>query len=355
MINIRINLQKASFHLDADFSVAETGVTGIFGPSGSGKTSLLRVIAGLESQASGLVQVGEAVWQNESSYIPIPQRGIGMVFQEPSLFQHLNVVENLNYGIKRNRKTVQSIEFKSICELLDLDRLLERNPQTLSGGEKQRVAIARALLSSPMLLLLDEPLSALDKNARENLITYLEKIFQILDIPVFYVSHSSEEIARLADNLILMDGGKVSAFGPIEEVLSRMDSPLIELDEAFSVLECSVHSYNLPHLTSVESCGGGELLHISHITREIGQKVKLRILARDVSLCLSKPTDSSILNILNAEVLDISELKQGSRTVKLSIGGAKLLAKVSDYSAKKLALKPSLRLYAQIKAAALVG
>jgi molybdate transport system ATP-binding protein len=354
MIDIQIELQNASFHLEANFSVAETGVTGIFGPSGSGKTSLLRVIAGLEPQALGLVQIGKAVWQDETSYLPIAQRQMGMVFQEPSLFQHLNVAENLRYGMNRTKRTSQSIEFSSMCGLLDLEILLERNPQTLSGGEKQRVAIARALLASPQLLLLDEPLSALDQSARGKLMTYLEKVFQILDIPVFYVSHSSEEIARLADNLILMDSGQVSAFGPIDDVLSRIDNPLIELDEAFSVLECEVKAHDLPHLTTIQSVGG-KILHIPEIQRAITSKLRLQIRARDVSLCLTEPSNTSILNIIEAKVAEISQVKQGARTIKLDIAGENLMAKVSDYSSTQLNLHSGQEVFAQIKSVALVG
>lgn len=355
MITVELQLAKGSFLLDARFSVPERGVTGIFGHSGSGKTSLLRALAGLEPEAVGVVSHGEDCWQNHNYSVPVEQRQVGMVFQEPSLFPHLSVEENLLYGRKRTKNISHPIDPEDVYELLDLHSLLPRDTRNLSGGERQRVAIGRTLLASPVMLLLDEPLTALDHHARRQLMSFLENMFQQLEIPVFYVSHSSEEIARLADNLILMQRGLVTAHGSLSEVLGQVDSPLNELDEAFSVLDCHIQSHELPHLTSVSSAGGATL-HIPRVNGALHDRVRLRIRAHDVSLCLEHPSNSSILNIIHAQVTDISkQIEQGSRTVKLDIGGESLLARVSEYSVQKLKLRPGTRLYAQIKSVSLIG
>lgn len=355
MIEADLHLQKPGFKLEARFSVPSKGVTGVFGHSGCGKTSLLRCIAGLEPESQGSFTVGERRWQGGNEFTPTLQRRVGVVFQEPSLFPHLSVEGNLVYGRNRTTKNSQLIDIEHIIELLDLQDLRHRGVMNLSGGERQRVAIGRALMSSPSLLLLDEPLSALDHNARKALMDFLDSVFQELEIPAFYISHSTEEIARLADSLILMEAGRVTAFGDMYEVLGRVDSPLNAANEAFSVLDCEVQSHELPHLTTVRS-KGGRVLHIPRLDNSSQRRLRLRIRARDVSLCLARPDNSSILNILEAEVVDISSaIDGGSRTVKLDISGDKLLARVSVYSSQKLKLAKGLSLFAQIKSAALIG
>jgi molybdate transport system ATP-binding protein len=355
MINIALQLPRTSFKLDARFEVPTQGVTGVFGRSGSGKTSLLRAMAGLEPGATGSVQIGADSWQGQAGFLPVDQRRVGVVFQEPSLFPHLSVEENLQYGRKRNSSAAQAIDFEAIYDILALRSLLSRDVVMLSGGEQQRVAIGRALLAAPRLLLMDEPLSALDQEARQQLMSFLENIVQQLEIPVFYVSHSSEEIARLADNLVLMQAGRVTAYGSLNEVLGQVDSPLNELEEAFSVFQCRIASHQLPYLTSLKSKGDASL-HIPRIDGALNSSVRLRIRARDVSLCLDQPSNSSILNILQGQVIDISkQVERGSRTVKLDIGGESLLARVSEYSVQQLALRPGLHLFAQIKSASLIA
>lgn len=356
MIDIDLQLTKQHFELNTKFSVSATGVTGIFGHSGSGKTSLLRAIAGLESSASGHVRIGEDCWQDQGMFKAVECRRVGVVFQQADLFPHLSVAENLQYASKRSKESSQAIEFDDVIDLLQLQNLLaRRDTGKLSGGEQQRVAIGRALLASPRMLLMDEPLSALDHSARRELMSFLDKTFQALEIPVFYVSHSSEEIARLADNLVLMQQGRATAYGKMTEVLGQVDSPLNELDEAFSVFDCTIEAHDLPHLTSLKS-RGGELVYIPRVDSPLHSKVRLRILARDVSLCLERPDKSSILNILQGQVIDISAtIEKGSRTIKVDIGGESLLARVSEYSAQQLGLQPGLKLFAQIKFAALIA
>ncbi|MCH7816040.1 MAG: molybdenum ABC transporter ATP-binding protein [Proteobacteria bacterium] len=355
MISVDIHLQKSDFKLEARFDISKSGVTGVFGPSGCGKTTLLRVLAGLEPESQGTVQIGQDSWQSATAFTASERRRVGMVFQEPSLFSHLNVADNLLYGRKRTKINLQGIDLESIYDLLKLRDMLDRDTRSLSGGERQRVAIGRALLASPVMLLMDEPMSAMDQNARHQLMPFLENVVQQLEMPVFYVSHSTEEIARLADNLILMDQGRVTAYGAMSEVLGRVDSPLNQLDDAFSVFECRVQSHDLPHLTSVSS-RGGEMLHIPRLQDTRQDQVRLRIRARDVSLCLEQPRNTSILNVLRGEVVAISQLiEQGSRTVKLDIAGESLLAKVSEYSVQQLQLRPGKSIFAQIKSAVLLG
>ena len=303
MIHVDLSLSRAEFSLKAQFELPGSGVTGIFGQSGGGKTTLLRAIAGLEPGAVGRLSVNGRCWQSESIFLPAENRHIGLVFQEPSLFSHLDVRANLVFGSdrgkdrKKNNKAPQAAVLEHICTTLELGSLLHRDPRSLSGGEQQRVAIGRALMASPVMLMMDEPLSALDHRARRTLMPFLEKTFQWLEIPVLYVSHSTEEVARLADHLVLMEEGRVTAFGSLGEVLGRVDSPLNEVDEAFSVFNCTVNNHDLPHLTSLIS-RGGEVLHIPRVDINTALPVRLRIRARDVSLCLQRPQQSSILNVL---------------------------------------------------------
>ena len=360
MIDVDLSLNKAEFSLKAQFQLPGSGVTGIFGQSGGGKTTLLRAIAGLEPGTAGSLSVNGRCWQSESIFLPAENRHIGLVFQEPSLFSHLDVRANLLFGSSRgkdrkeNNKAPQAAVLEHICTTLELGSLLHRDPRSLSGGEQQRVAIGRALMASPVMLMMDEPLSALDHRARRILMPFLEKTFQELEIPVLYVSHSTEEVARLADHLVLMEAGRVTAFGSLSEVLGRVDSPLNEVNEAFSVFNCTVNNHDLPHLTSL-IIAGGEVLHIPRVDIQTALPVRLRIRARDVSLCLQRPRQSSILNVLPAQIVDISrQICQGSRSIKLNVGGETLLARVSEYSVQLLQLAPGQQVFAQIKSAALM-
>lgn len=360
MIEVNLKLLKPDFRLQAGFSLPAKGVTGIFGPSGCGKTSLLRALAGLEPETQGSIVVQGNAWLNSAhpaSAIAVNQRRVGMVFQDANLFPHLNVEENLLFGRNRIKQPGDFFDLQEFYELMGVQKLLTRSVEKLSGGEKQRIALGRAILAEPVLLLMDEPLSALDQSTRHQLMSFLENLFQRIEIPVFYVSHSSEEIARLADNLVLMEAGTVIEHGPIQEVLGRVDSKLSSSDAAFSVLECKIKDYTLPHLTSVV-CSGGEVLQLpsTDVSAAVGQRVRLRIRARDVSLCLQRPQGSSILNILPAKISDIAKrAQQGSRIIKLDMNGDVLLAKVSEYSVQQLNLQPNLQLFAQIKSAALLS
>ncbi len=369
VIDVDFELNKADFRLRACFQVPASGVTGIFGPSGSGKTSMLRALAGFEPDTQGHIRVQGQSWLTGSGAasrsLPVSQRRVGMVFQDASLFPHLSVEQNLLYGRKRLTKPSNIIDLSSFYHLLGVTELLARGVSGLSGGERQRVALGRALLAEPVLLLMDEPLSALDMNTRAQLMPFLENLFQQLETPVFYVSHSSEEIARLADNLILLEEGKVTACGDVQQVLGQVDGKLAYSDAAFSVLQGEIEASDLTYLTTVR-CSGGQLLQLprqdaaesysAESDFSPGNRVRLRIRARDVSVCLQKPVGSSILNILPATISDVAvQPKQGSRIIKLDIGNDILLAMVSEHSMQQLGLHPGLQLFAQIKSAALLS
>lgn len=360
MIDAALQLRKSDFSLTASFSVPGRGVTAIFGPSGCGKTTLLRAMAGLEPTTKGELTVNDEQWLGSEQCRAIEGRRVGVVFQDPSLFPHLTVTENLLYGRKRLSKTSEPIEIEQLIALLGIEKLLQRYPAGLSGGEKQRVALGRALLSEPKLLLMDEPLSALDQSSREELMLLLELFLQDLDIPVFYVTHSSEEVARLADNLILMGEGSALDHGPIQDVLGSVDGELSRSDTAFSVFEGQIATKQLPGLVSVD-CGADVVLQVPDSTAmsgsryQPGSRVRLRIRARDVSLCLEQPHRSSILNILPAVIEELAaQPHNGSRVVKLNIAGKQLLSKISEYSVRHLGLKAGQSVFAQIKSAALI-
>lgn len=356
MIDIDLQLEKQAFHLDARFSVSGSGVTAVFGPSGCGKTSLLRAIAGLEPECRGCITVNGEAWHSQAERRPVENRGVGLVFQNPSLFPHLSVEENILFGRNRLEKPGNPIEFKELITALEVGHLLSRRPGGLSGGESQRVALCRALLAEPKLLLMDEPLSALDQQSRTTLMSFLDKFLQEIDLPVLYVTHSTEEVARLADNLVLLEGGSVTDYGPLEQVLGSTHNGLSHSDTAFSVLEGQFSNEQATGLIRID-CENGVFLQVpsSDTNYPLGSRARLRIRARDVSLCLEQPQRSSILNIIPANIMELAANPTGgSRIVKLDVQGHPLLSRVSDYSIQKLGLHVGQPVYAQIKSASLL-
>jgi molybdate transport system ATP-binding protein len=356
-IKARFKLDHPGFSLDVDLNLPETGVTALFGPSGSGKTTLLRAIAGLE-RAAGRLAVNGELWQDDANFLPTHRRPIGYVFQEASLFRHLSVRGNLEYGQRRARTPVTrpaSADFSSIINLLGIDALLDRKPEFLSGGERQRVAIARALLTQPRLLLMDEPLAALDLARKQEILPYLERLCRELEIPILYVSHAPDEVARLADYLVVLDAGRAVAAGPLTETLARLDLPIKLGEDVGVVLEGTIAERDPRwHLARVD-CGGTPLW-VRDAGQPPGQRVRVRILARDVSLARSRASDSSILNILLAEVVAIGDEPHPSQVlVKLHSGGTPLLSRITRRSADTLDLVPGAPLFVQIKAVALIA
>lgn len=352
-IDAKFRLAKKDFQLDVEFSIPDRGVTAIFGPSGCGKTTLLRLIAGLERCSDGYLKVRDRVWQNGSEYLPSHKRAIGYVFQEASLFPHLDVAKNLEYGLKRVPMAERKVSVDHAVGLLGISHLLNRKPHQLSGGEKQRVAIARALAVSPKLLLMDEPLSALDQTLKREIMPYLESLHDELDIPIIYVSHSAEEVARLADHLVLLETGQVRAGGPIDSMLTRLDLPLAYGDDAAAVIEASVTGHDDNYAVTYLEFGGGQFT-VARNSLSVGQAVRLRVVARDVSLTLEQQSGTSILNIFPATVAEIITDEQPEVTVRLMAGGVSLLSRITRKSAAQLDLVCGQRIYAQIKSIALL-
>ncbi len=353
-ISARFTLALGEFRLDAAFDAPARGVTALFGHSGSGKTTLLRCLAGLERAPDGRLSVNGEIWQDENTFLPIHRRRLGYVFQEASLFPHLDVRRNLEYGWKRIPPGERRVGFDRAVELLGIDHLLGRNPARLSGGERQRVAIARALLVSPDLLLMDEPLAALDLASKADILPYLERLHDDLSIPVLYVSHSPDEVARLADFMVLMEKGKSVASGPLKEMLARLDLPLAHGDEAGVVIDTVAAGHDgTYHLTRLDFAGGS--ISVAQTPHPLGARVRLRIHARDVSLALAPHGDTSILNVVPATVSEIADESPAQVMVRLDAAGAPLLARITRKSCALLGLSPGMAVFAQVKSVALLA
>lgn len=351
MIDTR--LDKGDFELQARFEAPAKGFTALFGPSGSGKTTLLRVIAGLERGSQGLVQVGDQVWMDANGRLPTHRRAVGYVFQQPALFSHLEVRGNLVYGMRR-RSPRPLLAFDEVVELLGLAGLLERGVSGLSGGERQRVAIAQALLSSPRVLLMDEPMASLDQASRLMLLPYLEALQRALDIPVLYVSHALDEVARLADFMVLIHHGRISASGAVNDLLTRLDLPLAHGGEAEAVIQARVSTQDeRDHLTELTFSGGR--LWVPQVDLAAGTQVRLRVRARDVSLALQPISGSSILNSFPVTVTGLAEDGAAQVMVRLQVGREMLLTRVTRRSRRNLAIEPGSQLYAQVKSVALLA
>ncbi|MCP5424936.1 MAG: molybdenum ABC transporter ATP-binding protein [Gammaproteobacteria bacterium] len=356
-ITARFEGSLGQFRLAVSFQAPNHGITGLFGPSGCGKTSVLRCMAGL-NRVRGYLCIGNDVWQDENHFRPVHQRPIGYVFQEASLFAHLSVRSNLTYGQRRAMKRggSNSVPFEEVVELLGLSSLLDRESAHLSGGERQRVAIGRALLSQPRLLLMDEPLAALDRFSKEEILPYLERLRDTLDIPVFYVSHDIAEVERLADNLVLMSAGAIQAMGPLGELLSSPDLPLARMPEAAMVLDGVVDRFDPVYGLTEVRLKVGQLL-VSGNSGKPGSPRRVKVVATDVSLGRHPPVDTSILNSLPARVRAFEFNGPHQVTVFIALGengeGDSLLARISHKSWDTLGLQPGDLVHARIKAVTL--
>jgi molybdate transport system ATP-binding protein len=358
-IEARFRVDRAGFMLDADLRLPGQGVSALFGPSGCGKTSTLRIVAGLDRVPGARVVFHGQVWQDDAAgvFVPPHRRPIGYVFQEASLFEHLDVERNLAYGMRRVAREQRRIEWDQAVALLGIGHLLRRRPGTLSGGERQRVAIARALLASPQLLLMDEPLAALDVARRREVLPYLERLQAELTVPILYVSHAPDEVARLADHLVLLEQGRVLASGPLGEILSRLDLPTALAPDAAVVIDARVESHDPGyHLLTLRFDGG--VVRVGNGARQPGERVRLQVLARDVSLTLARQQDTSVLNHVPARVEALGAADTPAHVlVRLTAGegGTPLLARVTRLSADQLGLTPGQVVWAQIKAVALLA
>ncbi len=360
-IRARLRVDRGGFVLDVDLDLPARGVSALFGPSGCGKTTLLRALAGLERAPGAYVAIGDEVWQDEARrvFVPTHRRALGYVFQEASLFPHLSVRGNLEFGQKRaaradRRAPGRGPDLARTAELLGIGHLLEQQPERLSGGERQRVAIARTLLAAPRLLLMDEPLAALDLRRKLEILPYLERLHEELALPIVYVSHSGDEVARLADHLVLLEAGRVRASGPLSETLARLELASAFGDEAGVVIEAEVAGHDGDGLSRLRFSGGE--LFASRCAAEPGRRARCRIHARDVSLALERPRGTSITNILPARVTEVESAGgTGQVLVRMACGEDVLLARITERSRRELEIAPGRELWAQVKAVALLA
>ena len=356
-IKVDLTGRLGAFPVNVRFETPADGVTMLFGPSGCGKTTILRAMAGLD-RLSGSIRMRGQVWQDDEAGIfrPPHQRNIGYVLQEASLFPHLSVNGNLAYGMERLPPGKRKIQKEDIADILDLPALEKRRPGTLSGGQRQRVAIARALLRSPELLLMDEPLAALDYKARQDITRALRDIRAKLGIPVLYVSHDPDEVANLADHLILLENGSVRVSGPVTELCRRLDlasDPETGDVLADTILNASVAGVDPEWgLTRLESPAGDIL--VPQQGWAPGAQVRIRIMARDVSIALSPAPDSSILNMVPGVVTDIVRSGPGQCLVRLRCGEGVLFSLLTRKSVETLNLQPGAQVIAQIKSVAMI-
>lgn len=349
------HLKLATFELKAQLELPASGFSVIAGSSGSGKTLLMRCIAGLERPQQAYCKVKEQLWEDsaQSYRLATYQRPLGYVFQESCLFPHLTVQQNIDYGRKRIRSKL-SDRLAAVIELLNLQHLLQRKPVKLSGGEKQRVAMARALAVEPALLLMDEPLAALDQAHKYEILPYLRHLQRELQLAVLYVTHSPQEMTQLADYLVLMDQGKVLASGELQTILTRLDLPLAQSQRASSVLTAEVLAYDAVFQLLQLSFSGG-ILCVPSIDLPKASRRRLRIYARDVSISLQPPLNAEPCNHLLAQVLEMIESMVGYTTIRLQVGTELLLAQVTRQTAYRLQLKLGQSVYAEIKNAAILS
>jgi len=352
-LEVSIGKRLGAFALEAEFA-SEGGVTALFGRSGSGKTSVLNAIAGLLRPERGRIALdGEPLFDAAARIdLPAHRRRVGYVFQEGRLMPHLSVRQNLLYGRRFAGRSGPG-EMEHVVSLLGLGTLLERRPYDLSGGEKQRVAIGRALLAEPRILLMDEPLAALDAPRKSEILYYVERLRDELDVPIVYVSHALEEVVRLADTVVVMSEGRALDSGTVGETMARMElRPFLGRFEGGAVIEARVAEHDLEMgLARLDFPGG--VLYAPDVDALVGERVRVRIRARDVSLALARPEAISMLNVLAGTVAAIGEASGASVDVQLDVAGTALIARITRKSAAALGLAPGVPVYALIKSVAI--
>jgi molybdate transport system ATP-binding protein len=352
-VQLQYAVDRMGFKLNVSAEIPLHGITGIYGPSGAGKTTLLRCIAGLEQATTGSLFVGGERWQGDGISLPIHEREIGYVFQEPRLFAHLRVKDNIEYGMRRSRNG-QGPKLDTVVNLLGLGQLLQRWPRELSGGEAQRVSIARALMRAPRFVLMDEPLASLDVARKNEILPFLDRLHAELSTPIIYVSHSIEEICRLCDHLIILDEGQVLASGELQSVLVRLDVPTLTGDEAGSVITGAIAEYDEKYDLTLISLPSAQLWLPGNLGT-IADQLRLRIRASDISLSRDRPTRSSILNLLEVVIEDIQDTRGPTQLVRIAVGQERLIARITRRSREELNLQAGDTVIAQVKAAAVRG
>ena len=355
ILDLAIARRLGRFTLDVAFTVDSGRVTALFGPSGSGKSTVIQAIAGILRPERGHIRVGGVPFFDAARRTDLPpeRRRVGYVFQDAKLFPHMRVRDNLLYGWRRAPAAERRIGFDEVVALLGLGGLLDRRPQALSGGERQRVALGRALLAQPRILLMDEPLAALDAARKAEILPFIERLRDELGLPIVYVSHALDEVVRLADTLVVLEAGRVLASGPLIPVMSRPElRPVVGAFDFGAVLEGAVVVHDDRFgLTVLETPGGH--LRVPRLEAPPGRRVRVRIRARDAALALEPPLRSSVVNVLAGRVVEVAAQDGAGATARVDLGGAELLAGITRLSAERLGLAPGLPVYVMIKAVAL--
>jgi molybdate transport system ATP-binding protein len=349
-LSLNVALERPSFALQINHELALTGITALFGPSGAGKTTLLRVIAGLERDVRGRVTFDGEAWQTDAARVPTHRRGIGYVFQDGRLFSHLSVEQNLRFAMSRTMGR-RSIDFGAAVDALDLGALLGRRTPTLSGGEQQRVAIARALLTSPRLMLMDEPLSSLDLARKREIVPHIERLPELFQVPVLYVTHNVDEVARLANDVVLLVAGRIAAQGTVAEIFERSDLGAFTGGlEAGVVLRSQVTAYDNGVATLRI---GTQQLRVPMASARVGTIRPLRIHARDVAIATVRPEKLSIRNVLVARILAIEAGANLNVELLLNVDGEHLRARITADALEELELSVGQQVFALVKSVAL--
>ena len=356
ILHLAVERRFQAFTLAVKEDLALDGITAMFGPSGSGKTTLLRIIAGLDRAATGRVALADDVWQDDARgvFVPPHKRGVGYVFQDARLFSHLSVAKNLLYAERRSRAQSLRIGFDDVVAALDLAPLLDRQPAGLSGGEQQRIAIGRTLLTRPRLLLMDEPLAALDAKRKAAILPYVERLPDTFGVPIIYVTHAIAEATQISSRMVLLSGGRVSASGAVTEVMERLDLyPMTGRFEAGVVLATRVARHDPSFmLTSLDLAG--QSIVVPALDMPVGADVRLRIRARDVALATERPSRISIRNILSGRVAEVAEEADTAfAEVLVDLGGAHIRARLTRHAVADLSLSPGRPVFALIKSVAI--
>lgn len=351
MLELSVTRRQGAFMVELDLRAGQ-GVTALFGRSGSGKTSVINMVAGLARPDAGRIAVDGKVLFDTALGIDLPpeKRRLGYVFQDARLFPHLSVQANLVFGMNRVPAGERTVKVEDVVEVLGIGHLLDRRPGKLSGGEKQRVAIGRALLASPRILLMDEPLASLDGHRKAELLPFIARLSRQFAIPILYVSHSMEEVLRLADTLVLMDHGRAAAVGRVEEIMGRPDlRPLTGRYEAGAVVSAVVAGHD-PDFGITRLDFGGGSLSVSRADLPVGTRVRTRIHARDVAIAIDPPSRISVRNVLPAVVSSITPAGAHMIDVVLDCGGTPIWAQITALGQAQLQLEPGMRVHALIKA-----
>ncbi|MGX5174880.1 molybdenum ABC transporter ATP-binding protein [Aliikangiella sp. IMCC44653] len=354
-LRLNFEVKRESFQLSLKTEITHSGITALFGPSGSGKTTILRAIAGLEPSVKGEVIFNDEVWLNAKVNCPVEQRRVALVFQDSALLPHLNVKKNLKYAIKRADLNNPVIDFKSALELFNLESLLNQFPSQLSGGEQQRVAIASALLTNPRLIIMDEPLASLDNKIKCEIIPYLKKLKKNIQVPIIYVSHSIDEVAQLADQILFIENGQLIKQGDAVDLFSQAQLPNSFNLDRVSIIKAKVDKIDTKWNLIKVSFSKQHLWLKQSMEHKVGDAIKVIVHSQDVSISLNKPENTSVLNCLPAEIIEMTYAQQtGMENIRLAIGSTKILATISAKSRHELKLERHKKVWVQFKAAALI-